>query len=84
MQKVKLATLLLGAALFTGIGATSLAAEGDKCGSAKCGGEKKEMKSDGGKCGGDKKTTGGDDKAKNGGKCGGEKKSMKCGTGKCG
>lgn len=77
VKTYKLAALLLGAALFTGVGATSVF--------AKCGGEKQEMKCGAGKCGGEKKSM------KCGtGKCGGEKKqeskkkSMKCGVGKCG
>ncbi|MDA3946797.1 MAG: hypothetical protein PF439_08980 [Helicobacteraceae bacterium] len=82
MRKISLIALLVGAALFTGLGVTSAMAEDDKsdegkCGSskpAKCGAEKK------GKCGGEKK----DDAAK---KCGSEKKPEvkgKCGAGKCG
>ncbi|MGB0721232.1 MAG: hypothetical protein ACPGU7_02440 [Gammaproteobacteria bacterium] len=55
-----------------------------KCGSGKCGGEKKseEAKCGAGKCGGEKKS----EEAKCGaGKCGGEKTSEgKCGAGKCG
>jgi len=85
MKKLNVVSLLLGAALFTGLGVTSAMAEGGKCGgetapkcgeakkAAKCGGEKKSMK-----CGGEKKSM----------KCGGEKSSMppksKCGAGKCG
>jgi len=83
MRKMSLMALLVGAALFTGLGVTSAMA-GDKCGAgkcgsskpAKCGGEKK------GKCGGEKKA------GKCGaGKCGGDKKAEKkgkCGAGKCG
>ena len=84
--------LLVGAALFTGLGATSALADSKcgagKCGSSKptkCGGEKK------GKCGGEKASKCGGEKA---GKCGGEKQGkcgaekkkekMKCGAGKCG
>ena len=81
---MSLMALLVGAALFTGLGVTSAMAESGKCGSskpAKCGGEKK------GKCGGEKADKcGGEKKAA---KCGGEKKAekkekMKCGAGKCG
>jgi len=77
VNKTKLATLILGAALMVGVGATaSFAAEG-KCGAGKCGGEKKEKAA---KCGSGKK----DDKAGKCGaaKCGGEKKEKK--AGKCG
>ena len=86
MKKLNLTALLLGAALFTGLGAVSLSAEG-KCGKAmekpatKCGGEKAA------KCGAEKKAAkcGADKKAS---KCGDEKKApkktMKCGAGKCG
>jgi uncharacterized low-complexity protein len=78
MHTMKLATLLLGAALFTGIGATSAMAMSDDAGEskapvAKCGGGDKAM-SKGMKCAA--------------GKCGtAEKpmpKGMKCGAGKCG
>lgn len=80
MKKVKLATLLLGAALFTGIGATSLLAESGKCGAgkcgsstpAKCGGEKKSMKCGAGKCGGKGKSSSS------------SSVKGKCGAGKCG
>ncbi|MEA2013701.1 MAG: hypothetical protein U9N38_00085, partial [Thermodesulfobacteriota bacterium] len=88
MQKVNLMALLVGAALFTGLGATSaLAGMGDKCGgnkpSGKCGngdqpagkcGEAKAMKP--GKCGGEKMESPagkcGEGKAMNPGRCGGE------------
>ena len=86
MQSIKLATLLLGAALFTGVGVTAAFAEGGKCGAgkcgssapAKCGAEKKGEAN--GKCGAEKK-----DEAKR--KCGDgkeEKPKGKCGAGKCG
>ncbi len=76
MKKVKLATLLLGAALFTGIGATALIAQSDSSAPAKCGGKKK--------CGGEEKSM-----KCGAGKCGGSSKSSssakgKCGAGKCG
>ncbi len=84
MKTINLMALYLGAALFTGIGATSLMA-GDgpgKCGTSmpkaqgtKCG-DGKGMKP--GKCGSDKNTST---------KCGGKKKAPakgKCGAGKCG
>ncbi len=86
MKKLHLTALLLGAALFTGIGATSLSAEG-KCGkemekpTAKCGGEKTS------KCG-DAKTSSKCGKDMKSSKCGDEKKvpkkTAKCGEGKCG
>ena len=37
MKKLNLAAMLLGAALFTGLGAVSLSASGMKCGAGKCG-----------------------------------------------
>ena len=89
MKKLHLTALLLGAALFTGIGATSLSAEG-KCGTAmekpngKCGDDKRAAT----KCGDDRRaaTKCGDDRRNT--KCGDERKapksSMKCGQGKCG
>jgi len=85
MKKMGLMALLVGAALFTGLGVTSAMAEEGKCGGAKhssskpskCGAEKK------GKCGGEKKTS-----KCGAGKCGGDKKKAekkgKCGAGKCG
>lgn len=85
MKKLNLTALLLGAALFTGLGAVSLSANDSKCGAGKCGASmEKPMK----KCG--------DAKKANGKKCGAEmkekKKEMmekkkaagKCGKGKCG
>ena len=75
-NKTKLASLLLGAALMLGVGATASFAEG-KCGAGKCGGKKTEKpaKCGAGKCGGEKKQ----EKA---GKCGGSEKgkSSKCGS----
>ena len=85
MKTLKIASMLLGAALFTGIGATSAM--------AKCTGEKSAMPA-ASKCTGDKK-------ANMNSKCTGEKKGMmngkcgnktmpaapvkgKCGQGKCG
>ena len=79
MKKMGLMALLVGAALFTGLGVTSAMAIDNKCGSskpAKCGAEKK------GKCGAAK--CGGEEKSS---KCGGDKKAEKkgkCGAGKCG
>ncbi|MEA3373873.1 MAG: hypothetical protein U9Q62_09305 [Campylobacterota bacterium] len=76
MRKLNLMALLVGAALFTGLGATSaMAGMGEKCGaqqSSKCGGE--TMKAPAGKCG--------EAKAMKPGKCGGEK--MESPAGKCG
>ncbi|MCD6191707.1 MAG: hypothetical protein J7K14_09260 [Sulfurimonas sp.] len=87
MKKLNLTALLLGAALFTGMGATSLSATG-KCGESmekpagKCGGQKAS------KCGANKKASKCGDSKKAATKCGGEKKApkkaMKCGQGKCG
>lgn len=90
MKKLHLTALLLGAALFTGMGASSLSAEG-KCGTAmekpagKCGASKKTTK-----CGDDRKASkcGDDREDRRATKCGDEKKApnkaMKCGQGKCG
>lgn len=90
MKKMNLTALLLGAALFTGLGVTSASAESMKCGAGKCGSSmKKPIEADGkcgaakkdtkgsGKCGADKKAT------KSSGKCGADKKAAKQ-TGKCG
>ena len=68
MKKMSLLALFIGAALFTGLGATSLLAEESKCGSskpAKCGAEKKDGNIS--KCGAKK-----------------DVKPGKCGAGKCG
>ncbi|MCW8838306.1 MAG: hypothetical protein OQJ77_06020 [Thiovulaceae bacterium] len=89
MSSLKLSALLLGAALFLGMGATTLSAD-MKCGAGKCGSsmntkqEKKEMKRDNGKCGSEKREMMRDDDMKRGdGKCGGEKKAAKkCGANK--
>lgn len=82
MSKLNLTALLLGAALFTGLGAVSLSAEDMKCGAGKCGGAKEEKvakKCGAGKCGGsDKKCGDGKKEMKE------KKKEMKCGAGKCG
>ena len=91
MKKLHLIALLLGAALFTGMGTTALSAD-SKCGAGKCG---KSMEKPAGKCGGEKAAKCGANKkaskcgdAKKAAKCGNEKKapkkSMKCGAGKCG
>jgi len=81
MKKLNLMALLVGAALFTGLGATSALAESGKCGEGKamtkgnkCGEGKAMTK---GKCGNVTKPS----------KCSGEKKAPakgKCGAGKCG
>ena len=72
MTKLNLSALLLGAALFTGLGAVSVSASDMKCGAGKCGAasEKpaKKMKCGAGKCGDAKKAPA----------------KMKCGAGKCG
>ena len=84
MTKLNLSALLLGAALFTGMGALSLSASDMKCGAGKCGGasEKPAKKCGAGKCGAKKSSA----KKCGAGKCGGSKKSAakKCGAGKCG
>ncbi len=92
MKTLNLTALLLGAGLFAIMGATSLSAEGMKCGAGKCG---KSMEKPAAKCGGKKASKCGD--AKNPSKCGKDlksskcgdekkapKKAMKCGQGKCG
>jgi len=69
MKKMSLLALFVGAALFTGLGGTSLSAAEGKCGSskpAKCGAEKKDANTS--KCGAKKDV----------------KKAGKCGAGKCG
>ncbi len=93
MKKLNLTALLLGAALFTGLGVTSASAEGMKCGAGKCGkgmikpieaegkcGVKKDDAMEAGKCGAEKKA------AMEAGKCGTEKKdameAKKCGSNK--
>ena len=93
MKKLNIAAMLLGATLFTGLGAVSLSASDMKCGAGKCGSsmEKPAKKAGEGKCGAQKKAM------KKGMKCGDgkcgdskkamkkeKKKAMKCGTGKCG
>jgi len=91
MKKLHIASLLLGATLFTGIGALSLSASEMKCGAGKCGGSmdmpssKCGAKKSNKKCGSASKDT---KVMKCGaGKCGKamkESKTMKCGAGKCG
>ena len=89
MKKLNLTALLLGAALFTGMGATSLSAEGAKCGTGKCGGKSMEKPTEkkAAKCG-DAKSAAKCGKDMKSSKCGdakkASKKSMKCGAGKCG
>ncbi len=84
MKKLNLTALLLGASLFTGLGAVSLSA-GDKCGAGKCGSkmEKPAKKCGSGKCGDAKKAPA---KKCGSAKCGDSKKApaKKCGAGKCG
>ncbi len=78
MSKLNLTALLLGAALFTGLGAVSLSA-GDKCGNAK---KAHTEKCGAGKCGDAKKAH---TEKCGAGKCGDAKKApaAKCGAGKC-
>ncbi|OIP53964.1 MAG: hypothetical protein AUK54_07400 [Helicobacteraceae bacterium CG2_30_36_10] len=80
MKKLNLTALVLSVALFTGLGVTSVYAEGAKCGAGKCGDAKPAKTS--AKCGAEKKGT------VESTKCGAEKeaaaKSAKCGAGKCG
>ena len=82
MKKLNIAAMLLGATLFTGLGAVSLSASDMKCGAGKCGSsmekpEKKAMKCGAGKCGNGKKAEKKEMKKE-------KKKAMKCGVGKCG
>jgi uncharacterized low-complexity protein len=84
-KKLKLAGMVLGAALST----TAAFAGNGSCGAGKCGGEAKKMEKKGscgaGKCGGEMKKKA--DGACGAGKCGGkaEKKATgACGAGKCG
>lgn len=92
MKKMGLLALLVGAALFTGLGATSALAESGKCGaekkSEKCGTGKAAAP---GKCSGEKAMPiqgkcSGEKAAPMQGKCDSEKKEKigKCGAGKCG
>ena len=85
MSKLNLTALLLGAALFTGLGVVNLSAQDMKCGAGKCGKAMKTpaMKCGAGKCGKAKKAPAMKCGA---GKCGKAKKvpEMKCGAGKCG
>ncbi len=78
MKHLKLGTLLIAAVLFTGFGATTLSAEGMKCGAGKCGNAKeavKAVKSACSDCNSSKKIEKAATKAK---------EVMKCGAGKCG
>jgi len=71
MKKLNLTALLLGAALFTGLGAVSLSAGDMKCGAGKCGSSMaKPMKKEGKKCGASMK--------KEGKKCGASMKKEGC------
>ena len=76
MKKLNIAAMLLGATLFTGLGAVSLGASDMKCGAGKCGSKMgkpiKKMKCDTGKCACMKK-----DKKCSAKKA--KKKAMKCG-----
>ncbi|RUM64370.1 MAG: hypothetical protein DSZ03_04310 [Sulfurimonas sp.] len=83
MKHLKVGTLLLAAALFTGMGATTLSAEGMKCGAGKCGNAKEAVnaaKSAYADANGSKKVEEATSDAKAAMKCG----TGKCGTGKCG
>lgn len=89
MRKLNLTALLLGAALFTGLGVTSASAEDMKCGAGKCGkgmikpieaegkcGVKKKDVTEAAKCGAKKKAAMESSKsgdAKPASKCGGNK-----------
>lgn len=91
MKKLSLTALLFGAGVFVVMGATSLSAEGMKCGAGKCGASMtKPAPKRASKCGDSKEKRNskyGDDKEMNSSKCGDSKKSPmkngKCGTGKC-
>jgi hypothetical protein len=92
MKKLNLATLLLGAMLFLGLGATVASAESMKCGAGKCGssmkapvkkcsGEKeKSMRSNSDKCGAGKKGMNMDDKDRKNMMNDNDHKKAKCGS----
>lgn len=82
MKKLDFTALLLGAALFTGMGVTSASAESMKCGAGKCGSSMQKPVEAATKCGAEKKAT--TESAKCGAKKKDEVKSAKCGAGKCG
>ncbi len=90
MKKLNLTALLLGAALFTGLGAVSLSASDMKCGAGKCGSSvKKPMKKESAmKCGAGMKEMKGKKEMTEKKEMKKMKKmkknSMKCGKGKCG
>ncbi|MDO9266752.1 MAG: hypothetical protein Q7U00_06700 [Sulfurimonas sp.] len=69
MKKLSFLSLVAAGAIVLSIGATTLNAEGMKCGSGKCGQAKKEMMQNG-KCGQEKK------EMMQNGKCGEGKKEM--------
>ncbi|MCK9473435.1 hypothetical protein [Sulfurimonas sp.] len=79
MRKLNFLSLVAAAAMVLSVGATTVSAEGMKCGAGKCGNSKKEMKRDN-KCGDSKKEMQRDNK------CGDSKKEMqrdsKCGDSK--
>jgi len=78
MKKLNLTALLLGAALFTGLGITSASAENMKCGTGKCGSSAEKSVRTIEKCDCEKKAAKCDCKEK------ASMKAAKCGTGKCG
>jgi hypothetical protein len=78
MRKLNLTALLLGAALFTGLGVTSASAEGMKCGAGKCGSSMTKPV----ECGASKK--GVEKSAKFGAEEEGTMESAKCGASKKG
>lgn len=75
MKKAGLSALLLAAALFMGFGATTVSAEGMKCGAGKCGSSMKSIKVSKGKsCGKPQCKCGPDCKCGENCKCGSMKK----------
>jgi hypothetical protein len=82
MRKLNLTALLLGAALFTGLGVTSASAEGMKCGAGKCGSSMTKPVEAAGKCGASKK--GVEKSAKFGAEEEGTMEPAKCGASKKG
>ena len=88
MRKLTLTSLLVGAALFTTLGTTTLSA-GMKCGAGKCG---DSMSKPAAKCGAKMKASAKCGAKKEASKCGANKKASKCGAkkeapkkaGKCG
>ena len=80
MKKLNLMALLLGATLFSGLGAVSLSAEGMKCGAGKCGNSMNQPAKSTAKCGGEKRSLNMACDAK---KCDDKNYKKNCDTTKC-